>query len=249
MARKKNKSKTVSEILRQIAEGLQNKRWGWERTQDGVVITAYWWYPLREGEYCKKFYCLGDKPKLPVELQQRDDWSFDEPLNDDQKKLVLFFTDGLWDMPFLTDFLRTNCNTVGPEQLDWRNICKRLVWLAEKLGIEPDNIQKYPDLTFSKWQRQTEKSASGGKTEQNATAAKIINIGNFKGVLGDVQARNLQIAQDAYIHEQLVPEEKKKGILRKIPRWIYYILGTLAALVGILHRLGLLEPIKRLFTR
>jgi len=45
--------------------------------------------------------------------------------------------------------------------------------------------------------------------------------------------------EDIIAHcKQYLRREKKKGILRKIPRWIYYILGTLAALVGILHRLG-----------
>lgn len=178
-----SKTKTVLQDLKRWADALQNKKFGWERTQDGVLITAYWRYPLREGEYHKKFYCLGDSPELPNELQQRDDWSFVEPLNDDQKKLVLFFTDGLWDMSFLTDFLRTNCNIVGPELLlDWRNICKRFVWLAEKLGIEPDNIQKYPDTTFSKWQRLKAKE-TGHELEQPRSDNTCNNAPDFRSVI------------------------------------------------------------------
>ena len=85
--------------------------------------------------------------------------------------------------------------------------------------------------------------------EQNAAPEKIINIENFKGILGDVQAENVQTGNNASIHKQTVTAEKKKGILRKIPRWIYYILGALAALLTVLHLLGLFEPIRRLFTR
>jgi hypothetical protein len=33
-------------------------------------------------------------------------------------------------------------------------------------------------------------------------------------------------------------------LIKKIPRWIYYILGALAALVTVLHLLGSLQPIK-----
>lgn len=63
-------------------------------------------------------------------------------------------------------------------------------------------------------------------------------------IFGDVQAGKLQIAQDAYIHEQLVPEQKKKGIIKKIPYWIYILTAFLATLLTSLHYLGWLEPIK-----
>jgi len=36
--------------------------------------------------------------------------------------------------------------------------------------------------------------------------------------------------------------------IKKIPHWIYYILGAFAALLTILHYLGWIEPIKNLFT-
>jgi hypothetical protein len=86
------------------------------------------------------------------------------------------------------------------------------------------------------------------ETERNTTAAKIINIENSNVIMGNIQQPgNLQVGDYASIHKY--PKIKKKGILKRIPRWIYYVLGTLAALVTVLHLLGLLEPIKRLFTR
>jgi len=87
------------------------------------------------------------------------------------------------------------------------------------------------------------------ETEQKTTVAKKEKGNVNVNIFGDVQAGKLQIAQDASIHEQSVIKEKKKGILGRIPRWIYYILGTLAALLTILHLLGWLEPIRHLFTR
>jgi hypothetical protein len=82
--------------------------------------------------------------------------------------------------------------------------------------------------------------------EQNATPAKkenksnIVNIQNFKGILGDVQAETVQTGDYASIHKHLVTAEKKKGIFRRIPYWIYILICLFASLITILEW----EPIK-----
>jgi len=84
---------------------------------------------------------------------------------------------------------------------------------------------------------------------KNKNHGPIFNIQNFKGILGDVQAENVQTGNHASIHKQSLTAEKKKGIIKRIPYWIYILIAFLAALLTSLHYLGLLEPIKRLFTR
>jgi len=98
--------------------------------------------------------------------------------------------------------------------------------------------------------------ASGGKadlpnekpeeTEQKTTPAKIINIENFKGILGDVQAENVQTGNHASTHKQTVTAEKKKGILKKILKWLVGIIGTIVV-TDILSDLGLIKWIRIVF--
>jgi len=88
-----------------------------------------------------------------------------------------------------------------------------------------------------------EQQEQPAKTGQNAAPAKIINIENFKGVLGDVQAENVQTGDHASINKQPKPE-KNKGKVKKILWVISAIIGTLAALLTSLHYLGWLEPVK-----
>jgi len=93
------------------------------------------------------------------------------------------------------------------------------------------------------------------ETEQNTTPAKIINIGNFKGILGDVQAENVQTGNHASIHKQTVTTEKKKGILKKLLKWLVGVIGAIVVgiivtvVTDILGDFGWIERIKRLFTR
>ncbi len=86
-------------------------------------------------------------------------------------------------------------------------------------------------------------------TGRNAAPAKIINIGNFKGVLGDVQAENVQTGDYSSIHKQTITAEKKKGIFIRLLKIIGAIVGFLVALLGILHYLGWLEPVKALISK
>jgi hypothetical protein len=63
-------------------------------------------------------------------------------------------------------------------------------------------------------------------------------------IYGDVQAENLQIANDASIQEQPIAEEKKKGSIKKLLKIIATIIAFIAALLTSLYHLGWLEPIK-----
>jgi hypothetical protein len=96
------------------------------------------------------------------------------------------------------------------------------------------------------------KAKQPAETGQKDTPAKIINIGNFKGILGDIQAENVQTGNHASIHKQTVIVEKKKGILRRIPYWIYILTGFLATLLGVFYYLdyfGWLDPIKAFISK
>ncbi len=77
-------------------------------------------------------------------------------------------------------------------------------------------------------------SLKPAETERNAAPAKII-IKNFKGVLGDVQAETVQTGDYASIHKHPVTAEKKKGIFRRIPYWIYILICLFASLITILE--------------
>ncbi len=82
------------------------------------------------------------------------------------------------------------------------------------------------------------------KTTQDATDAKERKGNVNVNIYGDAQAKNLQIANDASIHEQPIAEEKKKGSIKKLLKIIATIIAFIAALLTSLYHLGWLEPIK-----
>ncbi|MGA2678059.1 MAG: hypothetical protein ABSF37_02020 [Sedimentisphaerales bacterium] len=87
-------------------------------------------------------------------------------------------------------------------------------------------------------------STKPAETGQKDAPTTIINI-NKLGVLGDIQkVETLQTGDNASAHKQVVGEEKKKGIFRRIPYWIYLLVSFLAALLAILHYMGWLAPNK-----
>ena len=87
-------------------------------------------------------------------------------------------------------------------------------------------------------------STKSAETEQKDTPTTIINI-NKLGVLGDIQqVETLQTGDNAFTHRHVGDEEKKKGILRRIPYWIYLLVSFLAALLAIFHHMGWLAPNK-----
>jgi hypothetical protein len=82
------------------------------------------------------------------------------------------------------------------------------------------------------------------EAEQKATATKeekgnmnVVNISANKVQVDKLQ----QSGHDSYIHEQTATASIGRSIwtcIKKIPRWIYYILGALAALLAIFNHLG-----------
>ena len=70
--------------------------------------------------------------------------------------------------------------------------------------------------TALRWVKADLAAGKSVEPERNATAAKKEKGNVNVNIFGDVQAGNLQIAQDASIHEQPIAEEKKKGIVGKI---------------------------------
>lgn len=106
--------------------------------------------------------------------------------------------------------------------------------LAEKLRLIADTGESYQKQTLIV--RHIEDPA---EIEQNATPSKIVNINNFTGILGDVrQADNLQVGDNTRIYKQEKTGEKKKGILRRIPYWIYILVSFLAALLAVFYHFG-----------
>jgi hypothetical protein len=86
------------------------------------------------------------------------------------------------------------------------------------------------------------------QTEQNAAPA--ISIKNSNVILGDVhQPENLQVGNNARINKYEKTGEKEKGILRRIPYWIYILVCFLAALLTCLYYLGWLEPFKEFIVK
>lgn len=110
----------------------------------------YFKYPLRDG-YSKIFF-LTEGESFPIEYQQslqRDEWSPIEPLNEHQKKLVMFFTDGFPNVDKLYAFLQIECK-ISQLKLTWQKIIWILIQLAKKHNIEPETIEQYPTMTYAK---------------------------------------------------------------------------------------------------
>jgi hypothetical protein len=73
------------------------------------------------------------------------------------------------------------------------------------------------------------------ETKQKDTPTTIINI-NKLGVLGDIQkVETLQTGDNASAHKHVGSEEKKKGILSRIPYWVYLLVSFLSALFACIH--------------
>jgi hypothetical protein len=90
------------------------------------------------------------------------------------------------------------------------------------------------------------------ETGGNATPTTIINIDKIDklGVLGNVQAKNVQTGDHSSIHKQPTAEEKKKSIIWKILKVIVKIIGAIvigvivAVVIDILGDFGWLQSIK-----
>lgn len=80
---------------------------------------------------------------------------------------------------------------------------------------------------FEVAKQQTTKTEQPAEAEQK-TPAKITNIGNFKGVLGDVQAENVQTGNYSSIHKQT--EEKNKGKIKAIVTIVSFLAALLTCI-------------------
>ena len=93
--------------------------------------------------------------------------------------------------------------------------------------------------------------SSNGKPSVSKGALNI-HIKNFQGILGDVQAENVQTGDKSLIHTHTETEKKKKGIFRNLWLIITAVVGFLGTLLGILNHLEWLESFKafcsKLFT-
>jgi len=125
-------------------------------------LVYYPLYPLKDGAHCRRNTGIGREPN-----PRPEDSTPVDPLTDNQKKLVLFFTNGHCDMPKLAAFIRRECNAQDTANMTWRDIIMSLIDYAEAKGIDSAVIHKYPKMTFNKWR--LEKEAAAGKTQERRT--------------------------------------------------------------------------------
>lgn len=104
-----------------------------------------------------------------------------------------------------------------------------------------DTLQQIADSA-----REELSSEQPAETERNAIPAKIFNIGSFKGVLGDIQAENVQTGDYSSIHKQPITAERKRGIIKKILKIVgAIVVAVIAAIVvDIFADFGWLQSIK-----
>lgn len=89
---------------------------------------------------------------------------------------------------------------------------------------------------------QAEPLKEPAKAKPDSALAGNINIQNFQGILGDVQAENVQTGDHAGINKHDETEKEKKGIVKKLFGIIAAVVIFLAALLTCLYYLGWLEP-------
>jgi hypothetical protein len=152
LKRKKGKKQRITQMpLNKLGEFAEES--GFKKR---VVYNKY---PIRDG-YSTTNYYLPEKsaPKLKMKqiisevyedrkfrkkVSRELEQSLEEPLDDEQKKLVLYFA-GIWDMSLLGEFLRQFCNVAEPEKLTWINICSSLIVFAQRNEVTPQMINMYP---------------------------------------------------------------------------------------------------------
>jgi hypothetical protein len=103
--------------------------------------------------------------------------------------------------------------------------------VKERMGVEVD---LYVD-SLEKKPAETEQKATATKEEKGNM--NVVNISANKVQVDKLQ----QSGHDSYIHEQTGTASIGRSIwtcIKKIPRWIYYTLGALAALLAIFNHLG-----------
>lgn len=129
--------------------------------------------------------------------------------------------------------------------------------LWEKLQARPERIvDANTDIkkSLDEWLEKNKSQANGGEkenkieTEENAES-KVdlkgnIHIQNFNGILGDVQAENVQTGDNSKVLNYTNAEKNDKGIFKKLLKIIFSIIAFFAALFTCLYYLDWLEPVK-----
>ena len=113
------------------------------------TTTFYNKYPVRDG-YSTTIYFSTDTPKPKVKQVVREvnkngklekrvsveaEQFTDDPLNEEQKKFVRYFTGGVLGGPLLGAFLRQHCHIPEPKELEWKEIIAALIIFAERQEI------------------------------------------------------------------------------------------------------------------
>jgi hypothetical protein len=99
-------------------------------------------------------------------------------------------------------------------------------------------------------QKQTNgKAGDETKTPAEAERNAPINIQNFQGILGNVQAENVQTGNDSFVDKHVEIKKEKKSIIKIILGTIGAIIIAIiaAAVVDILGHFGLFEKIYSIF--
>ncbi len=173
-----------------------------------------------------------DKPEIAKYLEEK----YHRHLRDESELSKIKDADNLYNELFsiqcnLRDLARTL--QAGTKKAD----------LARKKATETENIEQ------QKKDGQAEPLKEPAKAKPDSALAGNINIQNFQGILGDVQAENVQTGDYTSICKHDGIEKKKKGIIKKLFGIIAAVVAFLVALLGIFNHLGWLEPIKEFISR
>jgi hypothetical protein len=114
------------------------------------------------------------------------------------------------------------------------NVKDKITHMKKYLNKRYKEVLDDAELKFKK-PAETGQKATADKEEKSNV--NVVNISANKVRVDKFQ----QSGHDSYIHEQTGTASIDRSIwtcIKKIPRWIYYILGALAALLAIFNHLG-----------
>ena len=99
----------------------------------------------------------------------------------------------------------------------------------DKIRAKIERSLKHVEADLAKLPAEKETGTAPASKQEKDTAKTIstVNIQNFRGVLGDVQAENIQTGDHASIHKQIQVEKKSKAsgkvfeFFKKIIAWVF----------------------------
>jgi len=127
--------------------------------------------------------------------------------------------------------------------------------IAEDFWGELQKRWDYSEETRAKIKEEIEavkldsKAGQGNVGKADSKIDQNINTQNFHGILGNVQAENVQTGDKNLIYKHTETEKKKKGIFRNLWFIISAIVAFLSSLLGVLNHLGWLESFKAFFSK